>query len=339
MTMNAISRDQACRITSYVLAGLALVGVLQLHLLVPLLVGLLVYQLVVSVTPFAQRWFNTRLAKMLTVLLFATLIIALITGAVFGLIAFFRSDVENLPRLLAKVSDILDKVRAGIPPFLGAYLPDDIGDLQQKALEWLRTHVAELQMMGAHTLVTFAETIIAMVIGVVLSLREVDPHAHAGPLAVHLTTRAERFADAFRNVALSQLSISLLNTTFSAIYLLAILPMFGVHLPLTKTMIAITFVAGLLPVVGNLVSNTIVVIVSLDHSLPIAIASLAFLIGIHKLEYVLGARITGSRIKAQIWELLVAMMAMEALFGVPGLVAAPIYYAYLKSELLDAKLI
>jgi hypothetical protein len=30
---------------------------------------------------------------------------------------------------------------------------------------------------------------------------------------------------------------------------------------------------------------------------------------------------------------------MEALFGIPGLVAAPIYYAYLKSELLDAKLI
>jgi len=81
------------------------------------------------------------------------------------------------------------------------------------------------------------------------------------------------------------------------------------------------------------------VIVSLDHSLPVAIASLAFLIGIHKLEYVLGARITGTRIKAQIWELLLAMMAMEAMFGVPGLVAAPIYYAYLKSELLAAKLI
>jgi len=33
------------------------------------------------------------------------------------------------------------------------------------------------------------------------------------------------------------------------------------------------------------------------------------------------------------------MMALEALFGVPGLVAAPIYYAYIKSELIDAKLI
>ena len=337
--MNPLARDQAIRISSYILAGLALVGVLTLHLLVPLLVGLLVYQLVVSITPFAQRYFNTKLAKMLVVVVFAAAVIAAIAGAVFGLISFFRSDIENLPKLLAKVSDILDRVRVGIPPFMAAYLPDDIADLQEKALDWLRAHVAELQMMGTHTLVTFAETIIAMVIGVVLSLREVDPHAISGPLAVALTERAERFALAFRNVALSQLWISLLNTTFTAIYLVIGLHLFGVHLPLTKTMIAITFIVGLLPIIGNLTSNTIVVIVSLAHSPTVAVASLVFLIIIHKLEYFLGARIVGSRIKSQIWELLIAMMVMEALFGIPGLVAAPIFYAYVKSELLAAKLI
>jgi len=337
--MPAPSRDQIIRLSSFVLAGIALVGVLMLHLLVPLLVGLLVYQLVVFITPFAQRYFNTKLAKMLVVGLFAAVVIAAIAGAVFGLIAFFKSDIENLPRLLAKVSDILDRVRVGIPPFLAGYLPDDIADLQQQALEWLRTHVAELQMMGTHTLVTFAETLIAMVIGVVLSLREVDPHSVPGPLAIALTERAGRFAGAFRNVALSQLWISLLNTSFTAIYLVIGLHLFDVHLPLTKTMIAITFIVGLLPIIGNLTSNTIVVIVSLAHSPAVAVASLVFLIVIHKLEYFLGARIVGSRIKSQIWELLIAMMVMEALFGVPGLVAAPIYYAYLKSELLDAKLI
>ena len=33
------------------------------------------------------------------------------------------------------------------------------------------------------------------------------------------------------------------------------------------------------------------------------------------------------------WELLVGMVLMEAAFGLAGLVAAPIYYAYLKDEL------
>ena len=33
------------------------------------------------------------------------------------------------------------------------------------------------------------------------------------------------------------------------------------------------------------------------------------------------------------------MLVMEAAFGVPGLVAAPIYYAYMKQELVSEKLI
>jgi predicted PurR-regulated permease PerM len=33
------------------------------------------------------------------------------------------------------------------------------------------------------------------------------------------------------------------------------------------------------------------------------------------------------------------MLVMEAAFGLPGLIAAPIYYAYLKDELSAQKLI
>ena len=337
--MPDLSREQIIRLSSFVFAAAALLGVLELHLIVPLLAGLLVYELVQSVTPLAQKYIWTKRAKVVVVAIFAIIVIGAICGAVFGLVSFFKSDIDNLPHLLQKISEILDRVRASIPSFMADYLPDDIAGLQQSALEWLRGHVAELQMMGTHTLVTFAETLIAFVIGAVLSLREVDPHATPGPLAVALTERVQRFACAFRRVALSQLWISALNTSFTAIYLWVVLHAVGVHLPLTKTMIAITFIVGLLPIIGNLISNSIVVIVSLAHSPAIAAASLVFLIVIHKLEYFLGARIVGHRIKSQIWELLLAMMVMEALFGIPGLVAAPIFYAYLKSELLEAKLI
>jgi len=67
--------------------------------------------------------------------------------------------------------------------------------------------------------------------------------------------------------------------------------------------------------------------------LEVAMASLAYLVVIHKLEYFLNARIVGTRIHAAAWELLVAMVLMEAAFGINGLIAAPIYYAYLKDEL------
>jgi predicted PurR-regulated permease PerM len=104
-------------------------------------------------------------------------------------------------------------------------------------------------------------------------------------------------------------------------------------------MIAVTFLAGLLPVIGNLISNTMIVMVSLSVSPLLAASSLLFLVVIHKLEYFVNARVMGTQIHARAWELLVALVVMEAAFGIAGVVAAPIYYAYLKNELSEKGLI
>jgi predicted PurR-regulated permease PerM len=101
-------------------------------------------------------------------------------------------------------------------------------------------------------------------------------------------------------------------------------------------MIAVTFMAGLIPVLGNLISNVVVVVVSLSVSPYVAGGSLLYLVTIHKLEYFLNARLVGTQIDARAWELLLAMLLMEAMFGIAGLVAAPIYYAYVKDELKAA---
>jgi predicted PurR-regulated permease PerM len=71
----------------------------------------------------------------------------------------------------------------------------------------------------------------------------------------------------------------------------------------------------------------------------LAVAALVFLVVIHKLEYFFSARLLGARIQAFSWELLIAMLVMESLFGTAGLIAAPIYYAYVKRELREARLI
>jgi len=103
--------------------------------------------------------------------------------------------------------------------------------------------------------------------------------------------------------------------------------------------VAFTFICGLLPVIGNLISNTVIFIVGLSLSLWVGALVLAYLIIIHKVEYFLNARIVGTRINAKSWEVLLAMLVFESAFGLPGVVAAPIYYAYLKSELKEARLI
>jgi predicted PurR-regulated permease PerM len=175
--------------------------------------------------------------------------------------------------------------------------------------------------------------LIGLVIGAMVSLREARPGGDVGPLAQALLLRLARLGDAFRRVVFAQVRISALNSTLTGIYLLAVLPTIGVDLPLRKTMVVVTFLVGLLPIVGNLVSNTVIFVISLSHSLGAAVGSLAYLIVIHKLEYFVNARIVGSQIRSRAWEVLSAMLAMEAAFGLAGLVAAPIYYAWLKDEL------
>ena len=132
--------------------------------------------------------------------------------------------------------------------------------------------------MGTEFGRAFAHILIGMIIGAFISLREARPAQEVGPLAQALLERAARVGKAFRRIVFAQVRISALNTTLTTIYLTIVLPLCGVHLPLTKTMIAITFVAGLLPVIGNLISNTVIVIVSLSHSLYVALGSLAFLV-------------------------------------------------------------
>jgi predicted PurR-regulated permease PerM len=101
----------------------------------------------------------------------------------------------------------------------------------------------------------------------------------------------------------------------------------------------VTFVVGLLPVVGNLISNALIIIVALSVNLPVTLAAIVFLVVIHKFEYFLNARIVGGEIESKSWELLLAMLVMEAAFGLPGVVAAPIYYAYVKRELRVKQLV
>src|SRR6185369_5364921 len=148
------------------------------------------------------------------------------------------------------------------------------------------------------------------------------------PLAAALSERVSRFATAFRTIVFAQVEISAINTTLTAIYLLGILPVTGNRLPLSGTLVIITFLAGLLPVVGNLISNSIIVILSLGVGPWVAIGSLVFLIGVHKLEYLVNARIVGSKVHAAAWEVLVAIVLFEVAFGVPGFVLAPVIYAW-----------
>jgi predicted PurR-regulated permease PerM len=235
--------------------------------------------------------------------------------------------------LLQKMAEILESSRASLPEWAQDWLPGDGADLREQSVSWLRAHATEIRTMGGVAGRAIAYALVGMVVGALIALYEMQPEHRRGPLARAMTRCATRVADAFRRVVFAQVRIAALNTLLTGVYLGIALPVLGMQLPFAKTMIALTFVFGLLPIIGNLISNTMIVVVSLSHSPQLAVASLAFLVVIHKLEYFVNARIVGIEIDASAWELLLAMIVMEAAFGLPGVIAAPVFYAYVKSEL------
>jgi predicted PurR-regulated permease PerM len=330
----APSRTHAVRIASYIAAGLGLFLVLYLRLLPALLAGLLVYEVVVSTAPLMGRKLSGDRARVLAVALIGVLVVGLLTLLILGGISFFRNEIGNPEDLWQnKLMPLVERARQQLPPAVVDRLPESVDALRVTAMDWMRSHAVTLQLAGKEAARVLVHIIIGLVLGAFVALSRARPTHQIGPFAAELSLRSARLADAFHNIVFAQIKISLFNTLFTAIYLLCVLPLFGVHLPLTKTLIVITFIVGLLPVIGNLLSNTAITIVGLSVSLYVGLGALAFLIVIHKFEYFLNARIVGGQIRARAWELLVAMLLCEAAFGLPGVVAAPIFYAYLKAEL------
>jgi predicted PurR-regulated permease PerM len=321
-------------IAAWILTGIALTLVLVLHLLPALIGGLLVYELVHVLTrAVIMRRLASVPARMLAVILLSIAIIAIISLVVLGVVAFLRSDAGSLSALMKKLAEILDASRNYLPAWMVADLPTDAEEARSGAARWLRAHAADVQTMGRSAARVLGQLVIGMIIGAMVSLRDVQPDQELGALAAALRERVRRVAEAFRRIVFAQVRIAAINAGLTALYVAVALPLLGMPLPFGKTLVIVTFICGLIPVVGNLISNTVIVMVSLSQSVSLAIASLVFLVIIHKLEYFLNARIVGTRISARPWELLIAMLAMEGAFGVAGLVAAPIYYAYLKDEL------
>lgn len=334
MNIPAVSRFELFAWALFV-GGLLLL--LPLKLLPSLLAGLLVYGLVNVMVPGLRTppAMGEEGPRLLAVALIASAVIALIILSGIGIASFMRNSGENFPALVERMAEILEGAREQLPPWVIQYLPEDAESMRQELVHWLRDHASTFQVAGAELARALGHILLGMVVGALLSLQTAVARVSQGPLAVAFADRGLRLAQAFRRVVFAQFQISAINTVFTAVYLVVVLPWLGITLPFTKTLILITFVAGLLPILGNLISNTIIFIVSLSQGLFVALGSLAYLVVIHKLEYFLNVRIIGVRIRARAWEMLIAMLVMEAAFGLAGLIAAPIYYAYLKEELAD----
>ncbi|WOE30924.1 MULTISPECIES: AI-2E family transporter [unclassified Acinetobacter] len=333
--------DKNSLIASYLLIFIFLAVLIPLHLTVSFFSGFLVFSIIHSLSKSSEKYIDGRYARLTFSIVISLIIIGLIVLGIARLISFIHYDLQGarLDQLNTEIDILLQQVQAEIIKYYPNFNPYTTMSLKDQLFAYIKENLGMLRHTGTNILHSFASMIIAMIIGIMVSLHQVQPKMHIPAFKVALIARIQNLATAFQNVVFAQVKISLINTILFIIFAHIILPICGFHLPFVKTLTILTFIFGLIPIIGNLITNTLITVAALTISVSLAIVSLAYLIIIHKLEYFINARIIGTKINASAWEVLLAMLIFEAIFGITGLIVAPIYYAYLKLELKQQNMI
>lgn len=251
-------------------------------------------------------------------------------GMLVGAVAQYEALLQHLARTVLEI-------RQKLPPNLATHLPDELIAAQAWLAAYLQSQAKALTGWGSVGLQGGLLAYVGLVIGALVVGTPAQPQP--APLRAAMRARAGHFIQAFRQIVVAQFWIAAFNALCTALFLFAVLPQFEVHIPYSGMLVALTFFAGLIPIVGNLLCNGVLTLAGVSVAPTVGLACLMFLIAIHKFEYIINAKVVGKRTGTSAWELLTVMFVGEAIFGVAGLVAAPLYYAYVKRELLEEGLV
>lgn len=323
------------RTTVVVVFGVLLLLVVKLHLLAALVAALGTYAIFEWAQRNLCRWLPPGWARVASV----AITLAVLAAVGWGLVQAFELlwGAEGLARLMRLLADTLDRLRVFMPEDMADSLPATAEETQRALSHWLREHARELQHWGNETLRLLVDLLVGSAIGLLVAFSDHGaPRSHWQALA---RERLVNLSTGFNNVVAAQVRIAALNAVLTGMFLLGALPLAGYPLPFARTLVVFTFGMGLVPIVGNLISNAAIMMVGLSVSPGVGVACLVFLVVIHKLEYFLNAHFVGSRTSIAPYAVLAGMLAGEAAFGPAGLLAAPIYGAWLARELQDAELV
>lgn len=306
------------------LALLAMIG--WLHLATLVLTALFGYFAIRALSFGGRKW------------LAVTLYLVMVTGLFIGLVYFSKQAYVALPKIAtSSIPAVVEYAEKQ-----GVELPfTDIVSLKVLALTEVKEKFANVGMYVRGAMFEIASFIVGLVLPISLFLNsrfqmEGDPHAVKGSLyslvSRELGWRFRTFFRSFSTVIGAQILISAINTAFTSAFLI------WNGYPYATVIIILTFLCGLLPIIGNLVSNTLIIAVGFTLTPRIALFALIFLVTIHKMEYFLNSKIIGDRIKNPMWLTLIGLVVGERLMGIPGMIFAPVVLHYIKVEASRARI-
>ncbi len=311
--------NQPDRISYAILIVLAIL-IVALHLGTFLLTSLFGY-LILQLFCFRGR-------KALSVALF------LVTVAGIGAALVYFSGLAY--RTLPRIAEISIPAMVEFAEKNGIDLPfTDYASLKDTALDQAREGLAVIGQYARVASIQFVFVLAGLVVALSLFLGSgwtarksapIDSHNLYAEITREITVRFRTLYESFALAMRAQIIISAINTVLTTIFLILR------GYPTAGLLAVFVFLCGLLPIIGNIISNTLIVVVGFAISPRTGLYALVFLIVIHKLEYFLNSKIVGQRIDSPIWLTLIGLVLGERLMGISGIILAPAILHYIRVE-------
>jgi predicted PurR-regulated permease PerM len=306
---------------SYAFILLTILFVGWLHLATPFITVLFAYFALSKLDLGRSRWFAVGL------------FLLLVLGIFYGFVLFAKNAWYAFPKIAdTAIRSILDFAQQN-----NIELPfTDRESLKALVLETVKDELRYVGNFAKLASKQFLFVVIGLVVAVSVFLNSRldlgrEKHVLKNNLyslaTDEIIERFKSFYNSFETVVGAQLIISAINTSLTTIFILL------AGLPHAAIVVVLTFLCGLLPIIGNIISNTIIVGIAFTVSPRMALLALVFLVVVHKLEYFLNSKIIGDRIKNPVWLTLLGLILGERLMGVPGMILAPVVLYYLKMEM------
>jgi predicted PurR-regulated permease PerM len=305
---------------SYVIIAIVAVLAASLHLGVFLLAALFGYLALQLFCIGGRKWLS------ITLYIFAG--IAVVAGLVYFSSLAYRTFPKIAETAIPAIVEFAEKN--------GIELPfTDYASLKNAALDAAQEGLAVIGRAASAASFQFVMVIAGLAVALSVFLGSgwtTDRNPSDPPdnfylsVTSELTARFKSFYDSFAKVIGAQIVISAINAAITAVFLLLN------HYQNLGLLVTFVFLCGIIPIVGNIISNSLIVGVAFTISARTGIYALVFLVVIHKLEYFLNSKIIGNRIKCPMWLTLVGLILGEKLMGVPGMVLAPVALHFIRIE-------
>ena len=311
------------RTISYLVFAGLIVAAALLKLGPVVLAGLFAYMLLDLIHRHLAGRVPDLLARWLSVLVF--LVTASALAYLFG--QFIRLAIYRIPLIATSVLPAIEKLNTD---YNLAIPYDSMEELRSALIAAVRENARSITAESGLLTRGFFQIVIGLFIAIAKFLPDKERPRRASlfdELVGEFYARMELFMHSYEKVLGAQVLISAINTAITLIFVLA------AGIPYVYFLTLATFILGIVPLIGNVAANAIIIGAALTQSPQRAVAAFIFLVVSHKLQYPLNGRIMGSTLKTPMWATLLGILVGEVVLGVPGIILAPAVLHYAREEL------